>query len=99
MEAERQPATRAVPPPEATQQEADRGSVGGEDGEGPKGGSQVEAARAAARINAMLAAQGKLGSSEMVRVSWLSLLCTYIHVYICTCAFFWLLAGLFVCSA
>lgn len=67
MEAERPPDAGAVPPPDASQQEADRGSVGGEDGEVPKGGSQVEAARAAARLNAMLAAQGKLGSGEMVR--------------------------------
>ena len=58
-----------VPPPAASQQTtANASGACGDDGEASKGGSHAEAARAAARLNAMLAAQGKLGSSEMVCV-------------------------------
>ena len=63
---EKQPVAGAVPPA-GSQPATDSGSgAGGDDGEAPKVGSQAEAARAAARLNAMLAAQGKLGSGEMV---------------------------------
>ena len=64
---EGQVVAEVAPPPVASQQETvNVGGGHGDESEGSKGGSQAEAARAAARLNAMLAAQGKLGSIEMV---------------------------------
>ena len=65
---EGQVVAEVAPPLLASQQETVNAGGGGDESEGSKGGSQAEAARAAARLNAMLAAQGKLGSGEMVCV-------------------------------